>query len=333
MKAKLAVGLAFLFLGNVAPARGQQERPQNPLSISLLGLPWALAIDAPGFTVKVNETKPDGRRYLVAENGNTKVIFSVFLERVDPALKSKDCREKLQQQVTASSPFKMKDIRLGQIGEMQTLEYMVPEHAGLTVRQKNLFACMKRDDVYVDMHLSKVSFKPGEGQLFTSILNTVRFTDQNTAAPPSSAPSSKDYLREGSRLYLQRRYREAIGPYQKALDLEKKDPRLDKNLWRVLVDNLGISYGVTGDLKSAQEVFEYGLSKDATYPLFYYNMACVYAEKNDLASTMSYLQKAFVYKANVIPGEQMPDPRSDDSFQRFLNNKKFLKFLDSLGKQ
>ncbi len=59
-------------------------------------------------------------------------------------------------------------------------------------------------------------------------------------------------------------------------------------------------------------------------------MACVYAERNDQANAIAYLKKAFEYKANVIPGEKMPDPRTDDSFQRFLKDEKFRKFLDTL---
>jgi tetratricopeptide (TPR) repeat protein len=138
----------------------------------------------------------------------------------------------------------------------------------------------------------------------------------------------------GSKDYLLRRYKEAIASYQKGLELEKKERqerRLDKTSWRVLVDNLGMAYGVTGDLKHAKETFEYGLSEDPRYPMFYYNMACTYAETNDLASTLTYLKKAFEYKANAIPGEGMPDPRKDDSFQRFMKNPEFRKLVDSLA--
>jgi len=107
---------------------------------------------------------------------------------------------------------------------------------------------------------------------------------QNKSAENSKAASARlalEYVEEGSALYIKRDFKNAIKPYQKALDLEKQQPTLDKTLWRVLVDNLGMSYGITGDLKRAKETFEYGLSKDPTYPMFHYNMACTYAEMND----------------------------------------------------
>jgi len=84
-----------------------------------------------------------------------------------------------------------------------------------------------------------------------------------------------------------------------------------------------MAYGITGDLKSAEEVFLYGFQRIHTYPMFYYNMACTYAERNDLINTIKYLKTAFEYKPNIIPGEQMPDPSKDDSFQRFMQNEEF----------
>lgn len=65
--------------------------------------------------------------------------------------------------------------------------------------------------------------------------------------------------------------------------------------------------------------------------MFYYNMACVYGERNDLEQALDYLKKAFSYKANVIPGETMPDPLSDDSFQRLRNEPKFRALIASLN--
>jgi hypothetical protein len=67
---------------------------------------------------------------------------------------------------------------------------------------------------------------------------------------------------------------------------DRKEPEY-ANL-QVLVDNLGMAYGITGDLKKASEIFEYGLSKDDTYPMFYYNLACTYAEMNDLDNTIKH---------------------------------------------
>jgi tetratricopeptide (TPR) repeat protein len=156
-------------------------------------------------------------------------------------------------------------------------------------------------------------------------------TAQETSEQKAN-PETMENMRQGSVFYLQGEYKKAILPYQKALDLEKEKPTLDKTLWRVLVDNLGMSYGISGDLKKAKEIFAYGLSKDPKYPMFHYNMACTYAEMNDVDNAIVSLKQAFEYKENMIKGEPMPEPATDSSFQRFLKNEKFVKALKELNR-
>ena len=155
----------------------------------------------------------------------------------------------------------------------------------------------------------------------------------NLAPNLQGEKTALDYLREGSAYYVKDDFKKAIPPYQKALDLEKEHPTLDKTFWKVLVDNLGMSYGITGNLKKAKETFEYGISKDPDYPLFYYNMACTYGEMKDLDKAIEYLKLAFDRKANMIQGEEMPDPATDSSFKSFMKNQKFLNALKELNQK
>jgi hypothetical protein len=157
-----------------------------------------------------------------------------------------------------------------------------------------------------------------------------RQTGQTRAPAPAATDPAMALFRSGSQLYLAQNYKGAISPYQQALELEKQKSTLSPTIFRVLVDNLGMSYGLTGDLKHAQETFEYGVSKDPTYPLFHYNLACTYAERDDLERSLAELRLAYQYKQNMIPGEEFPDPRADDSFQRYLKNRRFLDFLRSV---
>lgn len=160
-------------------------------------------------------------------------------------------------------------------------------------------------------------------------------TAQNKSEKKSKDDSAKvvrNYVGEGSASFLKGDYKSAIKPYQKALDLEDKYPTLEKSIWRVLVDNLGMSYGISGDLKKAKETFEYGLSKDPDYPMFHYNMACTFAEMNDENNAIVYLKTAFKNKENMIAGEVMPDPSNDSSFTRFMNDEKFLTALKEINR-
>jgi len=145
-------------------------------------------------------------------------------------------------------------------------------------------------------------------------------------------PETRKLLEQGSKFFLQGDYKSAIPRYQKALDREKENRTLGDTLWRVMVDNLGMAYGISGDLKKAKDTFEYGLSKDPKYPMFLYNMACTFAEMNDVDKTILYLQQAFQNKQNMIKGERFPDPWTDDSFQRFMKDDKFVNALKEMSR-
>lgn len=154
-----------------------------------------------------------------------------------------------------------------------------------------------------------------------------------------SAPSQQEasqvmeLMQEGGAHYLRRDFKRAIGPYQKALDLEKQKRTLEQTLWRVLVDNLGMSYGISGNLKVAKETFEYGISEDPDYPMFYYNMACTYGEMDNMEKAIEYLRLAFARKDNMIAGEKFPDPAKDSSFARFADDEKFVAALKEMKKK
>ena len=125
-------------------------------------------------------------------------------------------------------------------------------------------------------------------------------------------------------------YTASIAPNAYAVELEKRHRTLSRTAWLVLIDNLGMAYGITGDLAKARALFEYGLTKEPRYPMFHYNLACAYAEMGDEPKTIESLRHAFAVRDNIIAGEAMPDPATDDSFQRFMHDPKFLAALKAL---
>ena len=132
-----------------------------------------------------------------------------------------------------------------------------------------------------------------------------------------------EYMREGSAAYLARDYRAAITSYKRALEIEQRDPKLDKKHWYVLVDNLAMSYGLTGDVKNARLVLAYGISKDYNYPMFHYIVACTYGEEGDESNSLYHLSRAFEHRANMLAGEKFPDPLTDSSFASFADSETF----------
>lgn len=166
-----------------------------------------------------------------------------------------------------------------------------------------------------------------------SITNQANNNPGNTGQTNVQQPTGKtslEFMKEGNELFYKKKYQEATVPYQKALDLEKTSPQLSKDLWHITIDNLSIAYGISGDLEKAKGVLDYGISKDPDYPLFYYNMADIYGEKNDEDNAIACLKKAYEHKANLIAGEKIPNPETDDSFRNLMKSEKFQKAVKEL---
>ncbi len=328
-------GLLLLIPGATALAQSQNSPIQESLSVGFPGKTWQVKIDSPGFIVQSNERKPDGREYLLASDTTSGLILSVTLEATGAPADAKTCPDFLKNRVAGLANLGPTDIKSSEISSMAIIEYMVPVAAGAPVRQKNLVMCTAKDNVFIDVHLSKVQFHPSDESLFTDVLNHLRIEDRAASVSASSAgaaatKTSAEYFSEGSRYYVANDFSNAIAPYENALALEKKHREMSQNFWRVLIDNLGMAYGMTGDLQHSEATLNYGISQDPSYPMFYYNLACVAGERGNMNKAMDLLGKAFVRKANSITGEGVPDPRKDDSFVRFMSNEQFRKFADAL---
>ena len=135
----------------------------------------------------------------------------------------------------------------------------------------------------------------------------------------------------GQSLFRQEKYSQAIAPYEKARDLEAAGVKLSSNQHRILVDQLVMSYGMSGDLNKARTLLESAIRQDPEYPLNYYNLACAFAEEGDKGGMLANLSFAFQHKDQIIKGEQMPDPRTDPSFEKYQQDPDFVALMKRLG--
>ncbi|MGH9708795.1 MAG: hypothetical protein ACRD5R_18775 [Candidatus Acidiferrales bacterium] len=340
MRTAFGVAIALLIWGTPTTAQTPSQQTASPtMGVGLPSEPWTLVFDTAGFKVNSNGLQPDGRAYLLAENQSTGLTLSAYLEMVSGKATTDDCKKFQNDRLKQKVGYKREKVETRESAGMEILEFTIPEFEGLRVQQRNVFACIAKDNVYVDIHLSKTMFEPEQEQLFDTVLSSAHFVAGKSfshagaaqlASSGAASGASLDYFLQGSQFFLKHDFAASIGPYQKALDAEKQSRELSKDYWRVLIDNLGMAYGITGDLDHAEQTFNYGLSQDPTYPMFYYNLACVAAGRNDMDKTMELLRKAFSYKANVIANESMPNPRTDDSFKQFMGDQRFREFVNTL---
>jgi len=135
----------------------------------------------------------------------------------------------------------------------------------------------------------------------------------------------------GNTLYYQERYSEAVPEYEKAMDLNARAKILNQFEERILIDNLGMAYALSGHLDKAKTFYEEAIKNDPAYPDYYYNLACTLAEQGDLDAALTNLKLGFERRSNSLPGESYPNPRTDDSFKKFLGNEKFEAALKEMG--
>lgn len=135
----------------------------------------------------------------------------------------------------------------------------------------------------------------------------------------------------GHTLFKQEKYAEAVGPYERAKLLNEGQKRLGQTETRVLTDQLVMSYGMSGQFRKVHVLLNAAIQKDPDYPLNYYNRACGFAEEGDKLRMMTALKQAFDRRRNVLKGEQMPDPRTDPSFQKYTADVDFVKLMKDLG--
>lgn len=322
--------------------------PQSDFQLALPGKSWGVSLGFSGFTISKDETKADHRRYAMASQPTTGLNVSATLEQMTEPASSAGCIAQLERLKTSPLTADSRDMRLTSTSTLPTLEYTVPTVRGIPLAQRHVYLCYPKENVYLDLHLSKMHYTAADDALFRDFLQTVHIDPVRpgavASARPSPTPSAAQSARAaaapststtlfatGSKFYLEKNYPLAITYYQQALDLERANPQLDRITWRVLVDNLGMAYGMSGKLDLAQRTFEYGIAEDHTYPMFHYNLACTFAERRDRERAMQALRTAFRYRAHHNPGEPgVPDPRRDRSFQQLLKQADFRRFVDQL---
>lgn len=139
------------------------------------------------------------------------------------------------------------------------------------------------------------------------------------------------YMFLGQSLFSQEKYAEAVIPYEKVREIEGKRKLFSIEQKRILTDQLSMSYGMSGQTEKAHALLEEAVRQDPEYPLNYYNLACAFAETGDRDQVLANLALALQHKANMLKGEQLPDPRSDPSFQRYVQDPEFVKLAKGFG--
>jgi predicted Zn-dependent protease len=136
----------------------------------------------------------------------------------------------------------------------------------------------------------------------------------------------------GQTLFREEKFAAAIVPYEKVRALEKSGAKLTLTQHRILGDQLAMAYGIGGRTSDSKALLQESIRTDPSYPLNYYNLACVSADEGDKSGVLKNLSLAFQHKDQVLPGEQMPDPTTDPSFKKYAQDADFKALIPRLGR-
>ncbi|MEI6349371.1 MAG: hypothetical protein WCP69_15610 [Bacteroidota bacterium] len=320
---KLKMYLALLAVLILFNGKAQEIK----VDISHLSIPsanWNLFLDLKDFDVDKNEVGNDGEsRYILATMKNVGFTASVFIEKADHKGDYIECRN-FYWGHASKSPLSKENLTKYEKNDIAFVEHDTKEFKGERVDYHSINAYMSYGGYWIDIHISKVAYKTIDKEIFDKVLNSIKIES------PKVINISEQFL-YGAQNYMAQNYKATIEAYEPIIETQKEKITIDKTIWVVVVDNLGMSYGISGDFENCKRIFEYGMKFYPEYPMFYFNMACMYAEMSDIDNALVKLQLAIDRKNNMIKGEEFPNPRKDSSFSKYLNDKKFKEFLKKNG--
>jgi hypothetical protein len=292
-----------------------------------------LSWSAEGFKVIQSSAKPEGREIGIRgkdQSGRLTFLGFLFLVPEQAPLTSAKCRDGVVEPLKKSDPgLKIETAEKASLNSpsIAMAKYAAQGRGGRMVYAVRGFVAT--DDICGDLDLYSDTPISADG-VVQKIFASYRF-DQNYS------PQFDSVLFYAQTLYQAHMYKAAAPMFEVALVKLKENPDMaarmlkdKKTATRVVTDQAGMAYGMSGNIQKARSLFEKAIVEDPDYPLNYYNLACADAEEKNLADARTHLQQAFARKANVISGESMPDPTKDDSFLPYRDNKEFWAFLETL---
>jgi hypothetical protein len=297
-------------------------------ALALPDHPGQLRWSAEGFKIVQSSAKPGGREIGIrGKDDSHRLVFLGFLftfPDIAP-LTSAKCRDGVVEPERKSNPS-LKVLGTSEIAQpsgppVSLVTYTEREGSGKEAYRVRGFVA--GGDICGDLELySQAPISPADADV-KKIFASLQLDEHYL-------PKFADVLLYAQVLYEARMYKAAAPIFEMALAKVAEAPGDRKTMTRVLTDQAGMSYGMSGDIPKTRALFEKAIAQDADYPLYYYSLACADAEEKNLTGARAHLQEAFARKANVVPGEKMPDPTKDDSFLPYRDNKEFWSFVQTL---
>lgn len=141
--------------------------------------PWTLTLPKGVLVIEQQKVSPDGRQgYYSLYDENNKMSISFFIEPVKNCKDSKTCRDMVWKLGNPSWENPQNFIQ-SEIDDVSYFEFFIPSSRGKPVKQQHMYAEFVKDGFWVDMHISKVLYKPEEHEMFERVIKSIEFEPKN----------------------------------------------------------------------------------------------------------------------------------------------------------
>jgi len=323
---KAIASFALVFAATVS-TNGQTLKNETSFRLALPAHQGQLQWVADGFKIIQSSAKPNGQEIGIRgrdESGKLTFLGFLFLVYGQSSLTGLKCRDGALEELKKNSAT-LKILATSEIANARNLPVELVAYTAQGRGGKSLYsmrAFVATGDICGDLELYSETPINSEAPDVKSLFQSYHFD-------PDYTPQFNDVFLYAQILYRDGMYKAAAPMFEQSL-AKLNDDTSQETMRRVATDQAGMAYGISGDTSKARSLFESAIVKDPDYPMYYYNLACADAQENKLADARIHLQQAFARKANMIPGETLPDPSKDDSFLPYQNDRDFWKFVESL---
>ena len=182
-----AIVATVILLGSTSSIRVQAQPGEDlktsgdrRIEFTVPDAPWSLTLPKANLVVNRQEIKADRRSgYFLLTDEKNQMTISFFIEAVKDCKNSKACRDMIRKLGNPAWEDAQK-FEQYEIGDVSYLELFVPSFRGAPVKQQNVYAEFVKDGFWVDLHISKVLYKPEHHSLFEQIIKSIKFEPKNS---------------------------------------------------------------------------------------------------------------------------------------------------------
>lgn len=152
-----------------------QTSDEKRVSFTVLAAPWSLTLPKDNLVVEEPELKSDGRSgYFAVNDEKNKLTISFYIEPAINCKDSKSCRDMVWKIGNPAWENPQKVIQ-SEIEGVSYFEFLIPSFQGRPINQQNMYAEYVKDGFWIDLHISKVLYKPEEHELFEQVIKSIKF--------------------------------------------------------------------------------------------------------------------------------------------------------------